>query len=258
MKDNNLFSIAQQLEQHELYAFETGTFQALFQLGPRRATYLLNRLEEHNLIARIERGKYLFFGFRSERVLSNPMFIGCQLATPSYISFWTALHHYGFTDQVSQTISVATTQKRRDISFQHQQYRFTTLQPAHFFGYRREVLADLPVVIADTSKLFIDCLLHQKPAGGLVHTAQALFTAVEESQVDKEEITNYTCRIGNKSLNSRLGFLMQSAGQGLLPIEPSKGPVLLDPTRPRGGKYNAYWQIYINVPEQDLFHKGIL
>jgi hypothetical protein len=42
-------------------------------------------------------------------VLSNPLFAAGHLAAPAYVSYWSALHHDGFTEQVPLTTFVATT-----------------------------------------------------------------------------------------------------------------------------------------------------
>ena len=94
----------------------------------------------------------------AKRVLSNPLFIACHLVTPAYISYWSALHFYGLTEQVPLTTFVATTKKKRPVTFQGLRFRFVTVKAHKFFGYRRERIGDLPVLIADEAKAIVDSL----------------------------------------------------------------------------------------------------
>ncbi len=79
-------SAAQKLIQDELFAFNSRTISALFGLDKFQTLSLLDRMERAGLVARIEQGKFLLLGLTPERVLSNPLYIGCNLVTPAYIS----------------------------------------------------------------------------------------------------------------------------------------------------------------------------
>ena len=50
-------------------------------------------------------------------MLSNPLFIVSHLVAAGHVPYWSALHFYGFTGQVPLTNSVATTKKRRSVTF---------------------------------------------------------------------------------------------------------------------------------------------
>ena len=166
-------SAAQKLLQNKLFAFNSRTISALFGLDKFQTLSILDRMEQDGLVVRIEQGKFLLLGLTPERVLSNPLYIGCNLITPAYISFWSALHYHGFTEQVPRTTFVATTHRKKDIAFREMNFKFVTLQPLAFFGYRREMLAELPVVVADESKSILDSLSLPQYAGGISEVAKA-------------------------------------------------------------------------------------
>ena len=92
-------SITQTLLQKELFSFNSKTIRDLFELDEFQTSNLLKRMEEIGLVVQIERGKYLLLGLSPEKVLSNPLYIGSHLVPPSYISFWSALHYHGLTEQ---------------------------------------------------------------------------------------------------------------------------------------------------------------
>jgi predicted transcriptional regulator of viral defense system len=211
---------------------------------------LIARLRADGLVDEVERGKYLLLGLDPERVLSNPLFIASHLIAPAYVSYWSALHHYGFTEQVPLTTFVATTRKKRPVSFQGFRFHFVVLKPHKFFGYRRERIGDLPTVVADEAKAIVDSLDLLQHAGGIGEVAKALQVALET--VDVPTLIDYANRMENKSLGSRLGYLLESFGQSAEGLVHSVSPVKLDPTRPRTGHTVAPWQIVVNVPEHEL------
>ena len=159
-------SVAQTLIQNELFAFNSRTISVLFELDKFQTFSLLDRMEEAGLVARIEQGKFLLLGLTPEKVLSNPLYIGCNLVTPAYISFWSALHFHGFTEQAPRTTFVATTRRKKEVTFRETHFKFVTLKPETFFGYRRDILAELQVVVADEAKSILDSLSLPQYSGG--------------------------------------------------------------------------------------------
>ena len=115
----------------------------------------MRQLVRAGLVAEIENGKYLLLGF--ELSLCSPTRSSSVVIWyPGYVSYWSALHSYGFTEQVPLTVYVATTRKKAPVAYAGQRFRFVTVQPRQFFGYRREQVGGLPVLIADEAKALID------------------------------------------------------------------------------------------------------
>jgi predicted transcriptional regulator of viral defense system len=242
--------VAQQLQRSDLFYFTPSLLADLLTLTQRQAYRLIARLQADGLVDEVERGKYLLLGLDPERVLSNPLYIASHLIAPAYISYWSALHHYGFTEQVPLTTFVATTRKKRPVSFRGFRFHFAALKPHKFFGYRRERIGDLPTVVADEAKAIVDSLDLLQHAGGIGEVAKALQVALES--VDVPTLIDYANRMENKSLGSRLGYLLESFGRSAEGLVHSVSPVKLDPTRPRTGHTVARWQIVVNVPEHEL------
>jgi predicted transcriptional regulator of viral defense system len=251
-------SAAQKLLQNELFAFNSRTISALFGLDKFQTFSLLDRMEQDGLVMRIEQGKFLLLGLTPERVLSNPLYIGCNLITPAYISFWSALHFHGFTEQAPRTTFIATTRRKIDITFREMKFKFVTLQPPNFFGYRREMLAELPVVVADEPKSILDSLSLPQYAGGISEVAKALQIAISQGSLEMPVLLEYAERLQNASLRSRLGYLLELLGQSIGGLKAAKGPVKLDPQNPARGSYNKRWKLYVNIELKDLFSQGVV
>ncbi len=243
--------VAQRLHQADLFYFTPALLADLFRLDRRPAYRIAARLKDQGLVAEVEKGKYLLLGLEPARVLANPLFIAGHLAAPAYVSYWSALHFYGFTEQAPRTVFVATTKKKRPVTWRDLRVQFVTVKPRKFFGYRREMVGDLPVLVADEAKAIVDSLDQPRYAGGVAEVAKSLRTALET--VDVSTLIEYANRMGDKSLGSRLGYLLESLGRSAEGLLRSVSPVKLEPSGPRAGPTVARWQVLVNVPERELF-----
>jgi len=92
-------------------------------------------------------------------------------------------------------------------------YEFVTLQPLAFFGYRREILAELQVAVADESKSILDSLSPPKYAGAVAEVSKALHIKKwsdahtrAESVTDIQRWKSVASRLQRESLLGRLGL----------------------------------------------------
>jgi len=247
--------VAQRLHQLDLFYFTPSLLADLLSLKRRQMYRLVARLKDEGLVDEVEKGKYLLLGLEPERVLSNPIFIASHLVTPACVSYWSALHYYGFTEQVPLTNFVATTKKKRSVTFRNFRFRFVTIKPHKFFGYRREMLGDLPVVVADEAKAIVDSLDLPHYAGGITEIAKALQAALET--VDVPTLVRYANRMKDKSLGSRLGYLLETLGYPAEGLISSISPIKLDPSRPRIGRTDSRWQVVANISEAEMIPQGV-
>ena len=247
--------VAQWLREHDLFYFTPLLLVDLFALERRQAYRLISRLKSTGLVAEVEKGKYLLLGLEPERVLSNPLFIGSHLTTPAYVSYWSALHYYGFTEQVPLTTFLATTKRKGPVMFRGFRFRFVTVKPYKYFGYRRERLGDLPALIADEPKAIVDSLDLPDYAGGIGEVAKALRAALDV--LDVAVLIEYANRMTDKSLGSRLGYLLETLGHSAEGVIRSASPVKLDPSGPRSGETVTRWQVIVNIPMNELLPTGV-
>ena len=217
-----------QLYEHDLYYFSPSTLATLLNVPKAKGYEILRRLKADALVRPIEAGKYLLLGYQPERVLSNPYFIATRLVHPAYVSYWSALHFHGLTEQVPRTIFVATTRQHRRLDWGSTAFIFVHVASHKFFGYQREVIGDLPVLMAEVEKALVDSLDQLRYAGGLVEVAKALYAARE--RVDIERLVEYANQMRNHSLCSRLGYLLEQFEQPTKGLAASQSPVLLDPS----------------------------
>ena len=204
----------------------------------RNNTYrILSRMEDKDLIERIEKGKYISSKDLEE---SDIYEIATHIIEPSYLSLWSGLHKYGYTTQVPRTVFVMISIPKDDMILQGHKIKF--VKTKHFFGYTSEN----KLVIAEPEKLFIDCILYPHYSGGF----QEIKNSLEEADIDEEKMIEYALEIDNKALNSRLGYLIDIADLDvdldLLKKNRSISPIPLDPKKEKG-KINKKWNIIDNV-----------
>ena len=159
---------------------------------------------------------------------------------PSYISFWTALNYYGFSDQTPNKLFLVTTKYTKPIN----NFKYVTLSKDKFFGYTK--IGDL--VIAEKEKAIIDSLLFPKYSGGIKEVSKSLQVALKE--LDYEKLISYAFKIKSKVVLRRLGFILESLNckKYLNKIKGNigKGYELLDPSLKRRNNLNKEWLLDIN------------
>lgn len=239
-----------ELLEDEMYYFTAQSFADRFNVPKPKAYQTLQRLKKGGWIREVERGKYLTLGLQPAHVLSNPLFIATQIARPGYVSFWSALHWYGLTEQVPHTVFVATTRKKSSVEFEGYTFQYVRLKPFKFFGYQRERVGNLSVLIAEKEKALIDALDQPRYAGGIAEIAKCLANARDE--LDRDKLIEYANRMRNASLRSRLGFLLTRAGLSAEGLEPSRSFVRLDPHRKPSKTWDARWRLNVNVSPREL------
>jgi len=226
------------------------------------ARKLAHQLEKKHWLDRLTPGKYQFIpASRGSQAVPdmNPLLAGSVLVEPYYYSYATANHFYGFSPQVPATVYIATTKTKPPAEIRGVEYRFVSLEPARFFGFRKAKVYTAEVIMAEPEKAVVDSLDKMSYAGGIVEVARVVHSA--RSRVDLEKLTEYALRMGTHALVQRLGYLLETLGDALPPeledrllasIDRSK--TYLGPVRQwgTGGEYNSKWQVVVNVPEAQL------
>jgi predicted transcriptional regulator of viral defense system len=209
---------------------------------------ILSRLENQGFIERIEKGKYLIIPLSGEKgkYTLHEFVIGSYLVKPYAISYWSALHFYGFTEQIPSTVFVQTTARKKKslLEIFGVKYRIVRVKQEKFYGLRKEWIEETPVNITDKEKTIIDCLDKPKYAGGIIEVAKALKTG----SLNYQQLSTYALQIDNYSVVRRLGYLCERMDIDLaLPPPKSKKYLLLDPRMPSKGFNDPKWRLVINL-----------
>ena len=212
---------------------------------------ILSRLERKGWIERIEKGKYMIIPLGAEKgkYTLNEFIIGSMLIQPYAVAYWSALHFYGFTEQIPHIVFIQTTsrKKRQKIEIFGVTYQVVRIKKDKFFGIRKEWIEDTQVNITDREKTIIDCLDKPQYCGGIIEVAKAL----KQEKFSVEQLSDYAIKMGNSGVIRRLGYLCNLLDLKIkLPKVDVRNYLYLDPTMLKKGFKNAKWRLIVNIDEK--------
>jgi len=214
---------------------------------------ILSRLEKQGWIERIEKGKYIIIPLGAEKgkYSLNEFVIASMLVKPYAIAYWSALHFYGLTEQIPNTVFIQTTtrKKKQEIKVFDVDYKVVRIKESKFFGIHKEWIEETQINITDKEKTIADCLDKPQYCGGIVEVAKAL----KNGDFDKDKLMIYADKMGNSAVIRRLGFLCDFLGIEInLPRIEIRNYLYLDPTMPKKGVKSAKWRLIVNLDEKIL------
>lgn len=212
--------------------FTFNEFVRLAAFRPGYAKVYLSRLKKDGLIFEIERGKYTVF--------DDPFLFSSYIIMPSYISFWTALKFYGFTEQLPSAIMVACAKQRKPINFHGLKILF--YKTKNMWGYKKQRFGNFEILIAEKEKAIIDSLALRN-----VHFDE-IAKAIETKDFDSKKLLEYAEKTKNISLKKRLGFLLENFGISAEKLSKSldNNYIPLDWHGKKRGNKNKKWKIIVN------------
>ena len=222
---------------------------------------LLQRLTHKRILERIERGLYLYIPIEagSRRVYSIDAFeVGCALAMPAAVAYWSALNHHGLTEQIPDVVFLATTASRFDPAPEvlDMRYRFIRVVPRKFFGLEPLQAGAKHAQVTDLEKTVVDTLDHPEYAGGMIEAAKAVQTGW--SDLSSGKLLEYADRMENSAIHKRLGYLLEQFDLTDADYLKSlrrrirSGLSKLEPLNPTAGRCCTRWGLRLNMDVQDL------
>jgi len=230
------------ITKNNIILFGVEEIKRLTKWNSNRVHNLLQSLEKKNYILRIKRNNYVI----TENINENIFRIATEVIEPSYISFWTALSYYGYTEQQIRTIQLVTTKQNKSFSILGFKINPTTFLIKRFFDYKKTD----NFVIATPEKTFIDSLYQLDKCGGLEEYCKCLKNAWDK--LNKKELVDGLILFDNKSMISRIGYIIdilslkKTKHLEKLKTNISKSPIKLDPNNKKSGPYNKKWNILVN------------
>lgn len=160
------------------------------------AKLVLNRLIKRKLIKRVTKNIYT--------TQKNIFLTASNITTPSYISFWSASSFLGYTEQILNTVQIASTRRMKSIEFEG--YKIDFIRLDDFFGYKKIKTDEGEIFIAEDEKLLIDSFLRYREMGNF----DEIIKVFENAKIAKNKIVDYLKRINNKSVIKRVGYLLEN------------------------------------------------
>jgi len=227
----------------------------------RRLWELLSTLVKRGWLQRIEKGKYLILPFEAGRErewTEHEFIIGSYLIEPYYIGFRSALNYYGYTEQISRTVYIASTRRKlkSSLAVSGVTYRLVKLPERKFFGFKQITIDGYKINISEPEKTLVDCLDQIRYCGGIPEIVKALWYGRDE--LDFTKMAEYSRRNGNRAASQRLGYMIELLGfqaekaLEILLKSLSTRYAPLDTLSEPKGKYIKRWKIIVNLPDNEL------
>jgi len=204
----------------------------------------------------LKRGLYaivpLDIGVRgAEDFIVHDFVIASHLTRPYYIAFWYALNYHGLSDQIPNTIFIATTKALKSLEILNSKFAFVTLNKNKFIGVEKIEIDGQDIAISNINKTVADCLDHPEHAGGTEEVARAIYFNNKELNFNK--IKTYALKMKNMTIFKRLGYILEKVGileefrNIFKDLALTKGYSKLDTISKKKGNYNEQWKLLINA-----------
>ncbi len=131
-----------------------------------------------------------------------------KMRVPYYLSWHTALYHYGLLEQQATRIFCGIPRQKKSVRFGNFEVRFIKVSRDSFFGIEPAIGFEQPVVMANVEKALLDSLSRPDLTGTFPTVIGAFESAVNRGLVDGEKLAAYTTQLGSQALTRRVGFLM--------------------------------------------------
>ena len=226
-------------------------------LDPTRR--LLAALAASEWLARVRKGWYIGVPLEASEPREwreDPWAVAAALFSPGYIGGWSAIEHWGLTDQIFNVIYVIAGRKVKPArqTIQGTDFLIRTVPERTLFGTRRVWRQRVPVNVSDPHRTIIDILDVPKAAGGALHASEVLQTYFESEHADQTKLLQYGDRLGRGTVFKRLGYLAERARLANVDFVEAcrsritKGLSQLDPSGPPHGRIIARWNLRVNTP----------
>lgn len=212
---------------------------------------LIENLVDKDILSRIERGKYCRHNFRDEKV------IGSYLVPDGTIAYWSALHHYGLTEQFPNSVFVQTTKPKKDKTVFGVYYKFVQVASSKRTGIKQEGHGNHSSRITTLEKTLADCFDLPQYSGGYAELLRAFL----EASLNSDKLIVSCKAIHNIAATKRMGYLAELSGKQELRAftDYARGQAnerysLFDPAGNEEGEFVSRWRLRLNISEENILN----
>lgn len=131
--------------------FTVREFREAMRISQVAAQKVLERYTKRDVLVRVKKGLYMV-----KRDAPTTFFIANKMYRPSYISFESALSHYGIIPEVVYGITSATTKVTRDFEVGGRGFTYHKIKREAYTGYEVKKVGGDMVLIASPEKALVD------------------------------------------------------------------------------------------------------
>ena len=224
----------------------------------------LHHLTRSGWLVRLRKGLYALSSTVPGVTAVHEFEVAMALVDPAAISYWSALHYHGLTEQAPRKVFVLTTTQtslprargaevkrpRDGFPIGDTTYQFVQVKPERFFGTEKVWIGEARVNITDPERTLLDGLTMPQHCGDFAEVFYAF--EVRDEHLNLERAIGYALKL-DAATAKRLGWVLEHQGVESSKLErlaavPIKGYRKLDPTGPRRGPCDRRWMIQENLP----------
>ncbi len=225
---------------------------------------LLHLLATGGWTTRIKKGVYAINDPVTRAPRAHPFAIGVSLVTPSAVSHWSALQHWGLTEQIPATVTLSSPKRtfpptggpsgggaRSAWVVGGVRYEVVAVAQARFFGVTQVWVNERnQVPIFDRERALLDAFLHFRVFGSLSTALEVLEAHLADLELNR--LVRYAVQLKVAAVVKRVGWALERlkvAPSVLEPLRayPAKEESPLDPGRPARGRHNPTWRVIENL-----------
>ncbi len=191
----------------------------VFAIDRQKAAKLLAGWHNQGNLRRIAQGLYVPVNptaLGREQVLDDPWVLVPELYAPAYIGGWTALEHWGLTEQLFRSVCVLTAKRTKYGARAHQGVSFFIkhISPRRMFGTKTIWREQTKLQISDVNKTVLDILDDHEIGAGTQHVKDVVRTYLEEhgSEHNLKCLLDYAALLQNGAVYKKVGFITEQCG----------------------------------------------
>lgn len=148
-----LVNLQNLLQKRRIGIFTTGDVEMLLKASETAVYRLLWNYEKKGFVVKLKKGLYaLKSDFPDSYLIAN------RLYQPSYISFDTAMSHYGMIPETIYSVTSATSQITRSFEIEGVLYDYHSIKKVAYTGYNPLKYRGAVVLMAEPEKALVDYL----------------------------------------------------------------------------------------------------
>ena len=234
---------------------DVDTASQVWNLDRDKTVWYLYSLCKQGWLSRVKRGHYLAVDIATDSktpTLDQPWAVITELFAPCYMAGWTAAEYWGLTDQIFNTILVATSQSisKREHHYSGIDYSLTSVQESSLFGTKRVWQGRVKTQVSDPSKTIVDMFNKPDWGCGMYQVLEFYQNYLHSKHKDIDLLISYALKVNNGTVFKRLGFITEKFfPEEELIIETAlknltKGYSALDPKLPKD-KIIYRWKLWL-------------
>lgn len=205
----------------------------------------IKSLADAGWLVRIKRGLYQIAELSSLGTSTLSRFAIAQLLAPdSYVSFESALQHWGLYDQLLASVTSVSLRQCSPAVVEGTRYRFVKTTSAYYYGWQMVEINHCQVRMAHAEKALVDMVQFHRTQLSLSLAVEKL--TAERRQLDLDRLQAFLLRANLTTLRI-WGWLLDAAGVDTASLRERTGAsTTVSRATPQAASYDARWRLYVD------------